>query len=85
VSKVKECARNTKAKCVWKVQEERKLIIMTNEKISQKLSLDFETKLIELQGFATGLHQRNKYSLSQIGNEDETADFSTCLTVIPQI
>jgi RAB protein geranylgeranyltransferase component A len=35
--------------------------------------------------FVTGLRRRNKYSLIQIGNTDETAVFSTCLAIIPQI
>jgi hypothetical protein len=52
-------------------------------KVSQKLPLKFETKLIEFQCFVIGLHRRNKYSLNQIGNADKTAGFSTCLTIIP--
>jgi hypothetical protein len=51
--------------------------------IGQKLPLEIETKLIEFQHFVIGLHRRNKYSLSQISNADETAVISTCLTIIP--
>jgi hypothetical protein len=42
-------------------------------KISQKLNSEFETKLTEFQSFVIELRQRNKYSLSQMGNADETA------------
>jgi hypothetical protein len=37
--------------------------------------LEFKTKLIEFWHFVTGLCQRNKYSLNQIGNANETAIF----------
>jgi hypothetical protein len=37
---------------------------------------EFETKLIEFWCFVIGLQRRNKHSLSQIGNADETAVFS---------
>jgi hypothetical protein len=47
--------------------------------------LEFETKLTEFQHFVIGLRQRNKYSLSQICNADETAVFSTCTEIIPHI
>jgi hypothetical protein len=49
------------------------------EGISQKRFLEFETKLIEFEHFVIGLHERNKYSLSKIGNADKTAVLSTCL------
>jgi cell division septal protein FtsQ len=42
-------------------------------KISEKLPSEFETKLTEFQRFAEWLRRRNNYSLSQIGNADETA------------
>jgi hypothetical protein len=50
-------------------------------KISYKLLSEFETKLTEFQHFVIGLHRRNKF-LSQISNADETAVFTTCLTII---
>jgi hypothetical protein len=54
-------------------------------KISQKLPLEFETKLTEFQHFVTGLHQKNTHSLCQISNADETAVFLACLAIILQI
>jgi hypothetical protein len=44
-------------------------------KISQKLPSEFEIKPIEFHSFVTGLCQRNKYSLSQIGNADNCSSF----------
>jgi hypothetical protein len=89
MSKAKECARNSnipfKATRGWcdKFMKRESLSLRQRTKISQKLPMEFETKLIEFQCFVIGLHQRNKYSLSQTGNADKTAVFSICLSIIP--
>jgi hypothetical protein len=56
---------------VRKVYEE-KLIITVRDKNYLKLSSDFKKKMTEFACFVIVLYQRNKYSLSQIGNADET-------------
>jgi hypothetical protein len=90
MSEAKECARNSNIPfqsshgCCEKFMKGESLLQL-RIKISQKLSLEFETKLIILQCFVIGLHRRNKYSLSQIGNGDKTAVFSTCVTIISSI
>jgi hypothetical protein len=90
MSEAKEYARNSnipfKAYHGWreKFKKRESLSLRRRMKISQRLPLEFETKLIEFQCFVTGQRRRNKYSLSQIGNVDETAVFfSTGITVIP--
>jgi hypothetical protein len=51
------------------------LSLRRRTKISPKLPSEFETKVTEFQRFVIGLRRRNKWSLSQIGNADETAIF----------
>jgi hypothetical protein len=81
MTKAKECARNSniplKASHGWceKFMKKESLSLQPRTKINQKFPSDFETRLIEHQCFVIGLHQRNNYSLSQIGNADETAIF----------
>jgi hypothetical protein len=53
----------------------KSLSLWQRMKISQKLPLEFETKLIEFQRFVIGLCWRNNYSLSQNSNADKTAVF----------
>jgi hypothetical protein len=55
------------------------LSLRGRKKISQKLASEFEPKLIEFQHFVIGVRRKNKYSLGQIGNLEETAVFSSCL------
>jgi hypothetical protein len=81
MSKAKECARKSnipfKASRGWceKFMKRKILSLRRKTKISQKLPSEFETKLTEFQRFIIGLHRRNNYSLSQIGNADETVGF----------
>jgi hypothetical protein len=81
MSKAKEYARNSnipfKASRGWreKFMKRESLSLRGRAKISQNLPSVFGTKLVEFQRFVIGLRRRNKYSLSQIGNADETAVF----------
>jgi hypothetical protein len=65
--------------------ERKSLSLQWMTKISPKLPSEFETTQTEFQHVVTGLSQRNTYSLTQITNADETADFLTCLTIILHI
>jgi hypothetical protein len=66
MSKTKECTGNSnipfRANCGWceKFMRTESLLLWWT-KISQKLPLEFETKLIEFQHFVIGLSQRNKF------------------------
>jgi hypothetical protein len=88
MSKAKECTTNRnisfKASCGWceKFMKRESLSLQQRTKISQKLPSEFETELIKFRDSVTGLRQRNKYSLSQISNADETTVFSICLAII---
>jgi hypothetical protein len=61
------------------------LSLQQREKISQKFPLEFEIEVTELRHFVTGLCQRSKFSLSQIGNIDGITIFFSCFTIILQI
>jgi hypothetical protein len=75
MSEAKECARNSnipfRASCGWC----ENLSLQRRTKISQKLPLEFETKLTEFQHFVIWPCRRNNYSLSQFGSADEIAFF----------
>lgn len=67
-------ARDFKASTDWcySFLKRHNLSIRRRTHISQKLPEDYEEKLSNFQSFVIKMRKRNRYSLSQIGNADQT-------------